>query len=114
MNEIDIPALVRKAESGQGCALSAELGTLPFQDLLSTQTKMVELNAQNRENAKDLPPLYLKNFSDGASLVAQLYLAPPGSAVTWGQLITEEQLRFSASGQQKAGALSYACTDVVR
>lgn len=81
MKEVDIVALTKEAEAGNGCAIKDGLQGLGFDDTVVALRQIAQQNQLNRDDNKNLPQIQLfsaMGTDNGTISVASVGLTHPG------------------------------------
>lgn len=111
MADANISKLAQEAELGQGCTLKMQLESQNFEENFRTLKQIELLDAGDRKEDKSLHPVYLYHNGDNCTTYLELYRAPSGSKIPYGDMIFEDQVDFCPDGA-KISARTLTCTDI--
>ena len=106
MSDIEIGKLTKSAESGQGCAITAKLQSMPYEESLRVLNQIVAENKKDQAADPDVKPLSLENFGTKFSAVVGLYRR--NDFFSYDELLLN-QLQITDYGASKAGDRTTKC-----
>ncbi len=110
MAEIDIRALTKEAEAGNGCAVQKQLEPLSFEESLKTLKQIANQNKTDRDADPSVARITYNDRASGDIASGNLSTKAPSDWV-WHYLVGD-RLYLDDTSNNKLGARKFDCNDI--